>query len=298
MAKAQEIKHQIKAVANIQRITKTMQMIATARFQATLRMVTQSQAYAQKIGELVGELASTLGGNPLESVQHPLLRSGSVGEGRNLLLVITSQRGLCGGYNANVLRMAMAFLKDRKGAPVDLEVVGKKGVAYFRFNRVGVAVYHSQFSDKPAYQDVEQLAQRYMEAYIDGKYSAVHVAYMAFKTVGRQLPCVEQLLPLADPTAGQAGVPDQRKEQASYDFSPNPKVLLTELLPVTVKTQLFQRFNEAVLGEHIARMVAMKNATDSASKMSKQLKLRFNRARQAAITTELSEIIAGSAGLA
>jgi F-type H+-transporting ATPase subunit gamma len=109
---------------------------------------------------------------------------------------------------------------------------------------------------------------------------------------------VEQLLPLADPTVGQTGLLERRKARVEYDFSPDPKTLLAELLPVTVKTQLFQRFNEAVLGEHIARMVAMKNATDSAGKMSKQLKLRFNRARQAAITTELSEIIGGSAGLA
>ena len=298
MANTREIKRRIKAVANIQRITKTMQMIATARFQATLRMVTQSQAYAQKIGELVGELALTLGGNQAQSIQHPLLRRGGTGGGRQLVLVITSQRGLCGGYNASVLRAAMAFLKQHDAQPIDLEVVGKKGIAYFRFNRVGVAVYHSQFTDKPAYQDVEQLAQRYMDAYTQGTYEAVRVAYMAFKTVGQQEPRVEQLLPLADPTAGQIGVSDRRRASVEYDFSPDPKTLLAELLPVTVKTQLFQRFNEAVLGEHIARMVAMKNATDSAGKMSKQLKLRFNRARQAAITTELSEIIGGSLGLA
>ncbi len=299
MAKTRQIKRRIKAVSNIERITKTMQMIATARFQAALRCVTQSQAYAQKIGELVGELASALGGGDGAQVSHPLLRTSSSEGGRQLLLVITSQRGLCGGYNANVLRAAMAFLRRHDQGSVDLEVVGKKGVAFFRFNQVPVATNHSQFTDKPQFDQVEQLAKHYMDAFIDGTYDAVHVAYMTFQSVARQSAAVEPLLPLSDPSAA-AGAPGSPKVPApivDYDFSPDPKTLLDALLPVTVKTQLFQRFNEAILGEHIARMIAMKNATDSAGKMRKQLNLKFNRARQAAITTELSEIISGSAAL-
>ena len=274
MAKTREIKRRMKAVGNIERITKTMQMIATARFQAALRVVTQSKAYAQKIRELVGELAAAQGGDE-GSVAHPLLRCAEAPQ-RHLLLVLTSQRGLCGAYNANVLRAAMAFRKDQKADKVDLEVVGKKGVAYFQFNAVPIAQHHDHIGDKPQFADVEALATRYIEAFTEGDYDGVHVAYMGFETVARQ----------SGPHVS-----------VDYDYSPDPESLLNELLPTTVKTQLFQCFNEAALGEHVARMVAMKNATDSAGKMKRELSLRFNRARQASITTELTEIISGAQSL-
>ncbi len=294
MAKTREIKGRIKAVSNIQRITKTMQMIATARFQASQKRATAAKPFTQKIAELVGELASTAG-----NLSHPLLRKPQPAVGRDLLLVITSNRGLCGGYNANVLRTAMAWIRETPGRNVDLEVVGRKGLGYFRFARVPVTTFHSQFTDKPAFDEVERLAARYMDEFIAGKYDSVNVAYMSFQSASRQTPVVLNLLPLQDPTAEQGSAEAQAAtaETIDYDFSPTPDELLAELLPMTVKTQLFQCFNEAVVGEQIARMVAMKAATDSAGKMRKDLVRRFNRARQAAITTELSEIIAGSAAL-
>ena len=294
MAKTREIRRRIKAVGNIQRITKTMQMIATARFQVALNVVTRSRAYATKIGELVGELVPSLGGR----LDHPLLRHPEDEGGRVLLLVITSQRGLCGAFNANVLRQAMAFLRQHQGRGVDVEVVGKKGVAFLRFNGVPVAAVHGHITDRPAYADVEQLAERYIDRFSDGTYNGVYIASATFQTMARQTPGIGALLPLASPASSDPKTPGGAQAGVEYDFSPDPEALLNELLPITVKTQLFQRFNEAALSEHIARMIAMKNATDSAGKMSKQLKLRFNRARQAAITTELSEIIGGSAALA
>lgn len=295
MAKTREIKRRMKAVGNIERITKTMQMIATARFQAALRVVTQSKAYAQKIRELVGELAAAQGGDE-GSVAHPLLRCAEAPQ-RHLLLVLTSQRGLCGAYNANVLRGAMTFRKDQKADKVDLEVVGKKGVAYFQFNAVPIAQHHDHIGDKPQFADVEALATRYIEAFTEGDYDGVHVAYMGFETVARQSPRVQTILPLADPAASPQAGPSGPHVSVDYDYSPDPESLLNELLPTTVKTQLFQCFNEAALGEHVARMVAMKNATDSAGKMKRELSLRFNRARQASITTELTEIISGAQSL-
>jgi len=299
MAKTRQINRRLKAVGNIERITKTMQMIATARFQAALRVVTQSREYAQSITELVGELASAMpAGDDGAPLAHSLLRRAGGDHGRELLLVLTSQRGLCGAYNASVLRMAMAFLSKHSHRQIDLEVVGKKGMAYFRFNRIPVAIYHSQIADKPTYEDVEHLAQRYMAAFAAGTYDVVRVACMTFRTVAQQAPRIQRLLPLAYPTTSQRSEPQQRTAMVYYDFSPAPQTLLAELLPITVKTELFQCFNESVLSEHIARKVAMKNATDSGAKMGKQLKLRFNRARQTAITTELSEIIGGSDGVA
>ena len=295
--KTREIKGRIKAVANIQRITKTMQMIATARFQSALKRATSAKPYTAKIAELVAEVASAAGG---ESDPHPLLRrvAPGSGNGRELILVITSNRGLAGAYNANVLRQTAAYMRENPNKQIDLEVVGKKGQAFFRFSGKAVSKFHSTLSETPSYEEVELIADAYMAKFTDGTYDAVHVAYMGFETISRQKPTIATLLPLEAPAAepGEGGKASAGYN-AQYEFSPNPKDLLDELLPATVKARLLQAFNEASLGEHIARMVAMKAATDAAGKMGKGLKRDFNRARQAAITTELSEIIAGAAAL-
>ncbi len=300
MGKTREIKNRMKAVANIRRITKTMQMIATAKFQASQRRATEAQAYTRKIAELVGELSAAGG-----SVEHALLKAPAQAVGKRLVLVITSNRGLCGGYNANVLRTAMSKMREHAGQKVDLEVVGKKAMAYFKFAGVQTAAFHSHFTDKPEYLEVERLAGGYIKAFTEGVYDAVEVVYMAFHSAGRQSPVALTLLPMQrvsgqdKPTSGKTSdAISGAGGEAIYDFSPKPEELLNELLPITVKTQLFQCFNEAAVSEHIARMVAMKSATDSAGKMGKDLTRQYNRARQAAITTELSEIIAGSAALA
>ncbi len=298
MAKAREIKGRLKAVGNIERITKTMQMIATARFQATLIAATQSQAYTRKIAELVSDLTTASANDNQTNVAHPLLRRPS-GTGKEVLLVLTSNRGLCGGYNASILRTARAFLRKQTEGSVDIEVVGKKGNAYFKFARTEVRKTHTQFGDKPDYPQVEQLAEQYIEQFIADKYDSVSVAYMTFQSVGRQTPNVLTLLPLNQTSQERAANESQEDHASStqYEYSPSPTELLEELLPITVKTALFQCFNEALVSEHIARMVAMKNATDAAGKMNKELTRKFNRARQAAITTELSEIISGAAAL-
>lgn len=297
MAKTRDIKSRIKAVGNIKRITKTMQMIATAKFQSAQKRALAAQAYTRKIAELVGELGSAGG-----AAKHPLLRAPARPTGRHLLLVLTSNRGLCGGYNAGVLRAATAFRKQDSGRKTDLEVVGKKGMNYFRFTGVGVSQFHSQFTDTPSLEAVEQLADRYMKSFTEGRYDGVWVAYMAFHSAARQSPAVLPLLPLKGlteprPADTKQAVPAKPVAQVMYDFSPGPAELLEELLPIAVRNQLRQCFNEAAVGEHVARMIAMKSATDSAGKMGKELTRKYNRARQAAITTELSEIIAGSAAL-
>ncbi len=293
-----EIKGRIKAVGNIQRITKTMQMISTARFQAMQKRATEAQAYTQRISEIVSELAANLG--ETGEVSHPLLSSPSPATGKELILVISSNRGLCGGYNANLLRTATQEIK--AGKDVTLEVVGKKASGYFKFTHVPVDTFHSHIDDKPEYVDIDRLAEGYMHAFREGKYDAVKIIYTAFVTMSRQEPRVLQLLPMEPPKAdaGEAkasGAASGGGPLTVYDFSPDPEELLGELLPITVKTSLFQCFNEATVSEQLARMVAMKAATDAAGKMQKNLKRKFNRARQASITTELSEIIAGAAAL-
>jgi F-type H+-transporting ATPase subunit gamma len=297
MARTREIKGRIKAVGNIQRITKTMQMIATARFQAAQRRAVASQPYTRRIAALVQELAASLDGDT--QITHPLMQAPTPASGRRLVLVITSNRGLCGGYNASLLRTAAQALRGQAGQETVLEVVGKKGTAYFKFSGRPVAAFHSQFADKPAYEEVEKLALRYMDEFTRGRFDAVQVVYMSFLSMARQAPAVLTLLPLRGLAAGQTpAAKEPAKSKPIYDFTPGAKELLDELLPVTVKTQLFQCFNEAAVGEQIARMVAMKSATDAAGKMKKLLTRKYNRARQTAITTELTEIIGGAAGLA
>jgi F-type H+-transporting ATPase subunit gamma len=296
MAGTRDIKGRIKAVGNIERITRTMQLIATARFQSMQKRATEAQAYTQRISEVVSELAANLG--ETGEVSNPLLSSPKPAAGKHLVLVISSNRGLCGGYNANLLRTAMAEIKG--GDSVDLEVVGKKGSGFFKFAEIPVDAFHGHIADKPEYADVERLAENYMQAFTEGKYDSVKVIYTAFVSMSKQQPKVLQLLPLEPPVAAEGGSGGKAKDAGPltvYDFSPDPEELLGELLPITVKTNLFQCFNEATVSEQLMRMVAMKAATDAAGKMQKGLKRKFNRARQSSITTELSEIIAGAAAL-
>ncbi len=294
MAKTREIKGRMKAVSNIKRITRTMQLIATARFQAALKRATAAKPYTEKIAELVGELAGAGG-----SIKHALLETPEESTGKELVLILTADRGLCGGYNANILRTASQYLKANTDKQIDIEMVGKKGVGYCKFNNIELQQVHTQFGDKPVYEDVEALANNYMERFTAGEYDSVKVVFMQFETIARQKPVVLPLLPLQPPNVEEANgsAKGKAKGEVDYDFSPDAEQLLGKLLPATVRTELFQCFNDAVVGEQVARMVAMKSATDAAGKMGKSLTRQFNRARQTAITTELTEIIGGSAAL-
>jgi len=290
MAQLRELKGRIKAVGNIKRITRTMQMIATAKFQAAVRRATETKPYTEKVAELVGELAAAAGSSGLD---HPLLQAPDPATGRELLLVLTSNRGLCGAYNANVLRLADRQLTDNPQTTYDLHAVGKKAVGFFRFAGREMAARYTEFGDAPEYAQVDEMASAFMRQFEQGQYDAVRICYMKFISNSKQEPVVEQLLPLERPEAAEHAQGDG----AVYDFSPEPAELLAELLPITVKTRLFQAFSDASVSEHVARMVAMKAATDNADEMGRTLKRSFNRARQAQITTELSEIVSGAAAL-
>lgn len=289
MAQIREIKKRIKAVANIRRITRTMQMIATSKFARAQQRAEGTKPYTEGVFELVQELAATAG-----NVNHPLIDGpAKLEEGAGeVTLILTSDRGLCGPYNGSVLRSAMAELRSRETPGRVVELVGKKGVSFLRFNGVQVARHHAQFGDKPEFEEVQRLAQEYIDQFIAGRITGVRVIYMRYVSVGRQTPETLQLLPLKPPAIAQTG-----GITAQYEFSPPAEELLDTLLPQAVKATLFQCFNDAVVSEHIARMVAMKAATDNAGKMGKALTRQYNRARQAQITTELTEIISGAAAL-
>ncbi|MBL8874250.1 MAG: ATP synthase F1 subunit gamma [Phycisphaerae bacterium] len=296
MGKTREIKKRIKAVGNIRRITKTMQMIATAKFSAAQQRSVSSRPYTDALFELVASLAKGL-----TDIKHPLLTSGPAKPGaKPLLLVLTSDRGLCGPYNGSILRTGMHFVRENPASRAGfIELVGKKGAGFLKYNKIPVSQQHNQFGDKPTYEKVEELAQNYIDRFTSGEVSSVHVIYMKFVSAGKQIPTVMQLLPFKADEAEKKSAAAETKSGATtqYEFSPSAEELLGELLPSAVKAVLFQAFNDAIVSEQVARMVAMKAATDNAGKMGKRLTRVFNRARQAQITTELTEIVAGAAAL-
>ncbi len=292
MAQARELKKRMKAVSNIMRITRTMQMIATSKFAKAQGRATQSKPYSEGIFELVTELANRAG-----NIDHPLV-SGPTGgfptTAKPLVLVITSDRGLCGPYNGSIIRTAMRHLREVGIDNCIVEVAGRKGAGFFKFSGTSIGRL-VQIGDTPGVEDVHHLANDYMRRFTAGEISSVHVVYMNFLTVSRQKPEALQLLPLKPPSS--EGDTQSTGPAVEYEFSPPAEELLADLLPVTVRTTLFQAFLDAVVSEHIARMVAMKAATDNATKMGKALSRQFNRARQSQITTELTEIISGAAAL-
>ncbi len=305
MAKTREIKKRIKAVGNIRRITKTMQMIATSKFAKAQQAAVAGRPYAETLFHLVADLSGAV-----RDVSHPLLGTGrGQATGRPLTLILTSDRGLCGAYNSNVLRAAMAFLRANPAARDGrIELVGRKGAGFLKFQGVHVARQHT-FGDRPAYDAVKALADDYMRLFTAGEISAVRIVYMKYFSAGKQAPTVTQLLPFdaesmseaarSQAVSRQAALADEAAKPITsiYEFSPGATELLGELLPAAVRAVLFQIFNDAVVSEHVARMVAMKSATDNAGKAGKALSRRYNRARQAQITTELTEIISGAQAL-
>jgi F-type H+-transporting ATPase subunit gamma len=290
MGKSREIKKRMKAVGNIKRITRTMQMIATSKFAKAQQASVASKPYTQALFGLVGQLNAAGVGEG-----HPLL-SQTKSDAPELTLVISADRGLCGPYNGSIVRTALAHLRNNTNAASGpIEVVGKKGANTLKFNGYTGFTHHTHIGDKPRYEDIERMAQSFIDAFTAGKVSAVRVIYMRYISAGRQVPEVLQLLPFAPPA--QAEEATGTGMQDVYEFSPDADELLNSILPAAVKAVLFQSFNDAIVSEHIARMVAMKAATDNAGKMGNALRRQFNRARQAQITTELTEIISGAAAL-
>ena len=287
-----------KAIRNIRKITKTMELIATARFKKALDRATEADAYTRKIAELAADLTQSAG-----EVSHPLL-SVRAETKKTLVLVLTANRGLCGGYNGGVLRAAMGQVREMRGANAafDLEVSGKRGQAFFKFQRVPVVTGYTHFEDKPQFDEVDVLAQKFIDLYTSGAVDRVVVVYQKFYSVSKQSPVVETLLPLSAVTVettkkGPAAAEQTAGPKASYDFYPDAAGILNELVPVAFKVRLFKCFLDAAVGEQIARRVAMKAATENAGDLIKEVSRLYNRTRQANITKEISELIAGSEAL-
>lgn len=287
MAKTRAIVKRRKAIRNIRKITRTMELIATARFKKAMDRAVQAEAYTRKVAELVADLSRSG-----SAAQHPLLVEREKVE-NSLLLVLTSNRGLCGGYNGNVLRIATRKYEElASSSSVDLEVSGKRGLAFLKYRGIGIGKTYLNFEDKPTYDEVEVLANRYLELFLTKKIDRLDVAYTRFVSIGRQVAEVQTLLPMSAPVDEEAvAQPVTREAGVDYDFMPSAQDILNEIVPESFKIRLFKCFLDAAVSEQIARMVAMKGATENASSLIKSLTLKYNRARQSQITSELSEII-------
>jgi F-type H+-transporting ATPase subunit gamma len=305
MAKARAIIKRRKAVDNIRKITRTMELIATNRFRKALNRATEAEAYTRKIAELVADLGETSG-----DLKHPLLTRHDPIK-RALLLVITSNRGLAGGYNGNVLRATMLRHHDNQtdGIETSFEVAGKRGIGFFRFRKLVADATYTQFEDRPQFHEIEVLAEKYIKLYVQGTIDRLDVAYTQFISSSRQVATVQTLLPITTADIGKttpsvrqassataaASAPATKGQPVPYEFLPDAASILEEIVPVSFKVRLFKCFLDAAVSEQIARMVAMGGATKNADDLVKLLTRQYNRARQNQITRELADIV-GAAG--
>jgi F-type H+-transporting ATPase subunit gamma len=295
MAKARAIVKRRKAVQNICKITRTMQLIATARYQQAYNRAMRTHPYTAGISHMAEQLSQGAG-----DIEHPLLRENTE-SGRCVLLVLTSNRGLCGGYNSSLLREAVGQIKslEHEGMQVDAHVFGKKGINYFKFLNRPIARQDTRFEDKPLFNQVEPIASELIEAYERKQLDAVYVTYMQFVSAATQRVNTVKLLPIQPPESEEEleEPPVETPQPVAYEFNPPEEQLLGELLPEVVKVRLFQCFIDAAVSEQVARMVAMKSATDAANDMIKTLTQQYNRARQTQITMELLDIVGGAEAL-
>lgn len=281
-----------KAVRNIRKITRTMELIATARFKKALDRATEADAYTRKIAELAADLSKNAG-----EVSHPLLVTRPVK--KSLLLVITANRGLCGGYNGSIIREGMHTVRGYRdaGTPFDLETAGKRGIAFFKFQGIPRVAEYTNFNEKPTFAEVDVLANRYIDLFTSGQIDEVKVVYMKFINAARQQVAVETLLPLSSVSVEAKKSAEPAGPKVEYEFLPDASGILEELVPAALKVRLFKMFLDAAVSEQIARRVAMKAATENAGDLIKEITRVYNRNRQANITKEISELIAGSEAL-
>ena len=282
MASLKSIKKRIMSVKNTRQITKTMKMVSAAKLRRAQESVLAARPYAQKLIQVQQSLICSS-----DSASHPLLENRA--GGRLLLLVFTSDRGLCGGFNSNLCKAGERYLKELQGVYEQVSVmsVGRKGYEFFK-NRHTIHKNFSNVISKPNYQTAALLAQDVIDGFLEGAYDRVEMLYNSFRTAMSQDITFQPLLPV---------VPDACSlddKQVEYIYEPSQAELLAEILPKNIEVQIFRAMLESVAGEHGARMTAMDSASKNANEMISKLTLQYNRARQAAITTELTEIISGS----
>ena len=289
MANIRALDKRRKSIRNIRKITRTMELIATARFKKAMDRAAAANDYTQRITQIVKDLAAA----GLE-VSHPLLAERPEVKSSTMLM-LTSNRGLCGGYNGAVIRAAMLRRAELAGQQ-KFEISGKRGISAMKFRNVSVDATYTQFEDRPAFEEVAVIADRLMEEFISGRMDRLEVVYTKFVSISKQIAVSETLLPFSQPaevTPAEGNAAGGGGGNADYEFLPSAGSILEEVVPASFRVKLFKCFLDAAVSEQIARMVAMKSATENAGDIIKQLSRTYNRARQSRITQEIMEIIGG-----
>jgi F-type H+-transporting ATPase subunit gamma len=287
MPSTREIRRRIRSVGNMSQITRAMEMVSAAKMRKAQARVTASRPYSEQLRQIMSDLA-TQQPDPEQLQQFPLLQKRPV---QNVdLIVVTPDRGLTGALNANILRRATRFVLEEAGAPVRIIAVGKKARDFFVRTKQEVIAEFTGLGDSVTLDDVRIIADIAIGEFSTGRVDAVYVVYARFVNTLVQRPEVLQILPVEPPEA-QARYTD-------YIFEPSPADVLNSLLPRYVEVQLYQAILEGTASEHSARMVAMRNATENAKEIQQDLTLSYNKARQAQITREVSEIAAGANAMA
>ena len=286
MATLRDLKRQIKSVKNIAKVTEALQTVSAVKFRKAEARVKRARPYAENMEQMMRDVARhARGGSPL-----------LVGREGNRVAVasITADRGLAGGFNAQVLRRTWQFRRERDGGEFVQVASGRKAVAFFRFRRIDPVEVYTGFSDSPTYEKAREIGQALTRLFEDEEADEVYLVYNRFESALTQRPVITRLLPVA---------PEEDEEQQEdtsgtfLEYIPDADTILRKLVPRYVETMVWQALLESAAGEHGARMTAMKNATDNANELAKDLTLAMNKARQAQITREISEIAAGAEAL-
>lgn len=287
MPSTREIRRRIRSVGNMQQITRAMEMVSAAKMRKAQQRVTASRPYSDQLRQIMSDLA-TQQPDPEQLAQFPLLQKRPI---RNVeLIVITPDRGLTGALNTNILRRGSRYILEEAGASVQVIAAGKKARDYFVRTRQNVQAEFIGLGDNVTLADVRPIADIAIDDFVSGKVDAVFVVYSRFINTLVQRPEVVQILPVEPPPAHEG--------YSDYIFEPSPEEVLNNLLPRYVEVLLYQAVLEGAASEHSARMVAMRSASDNAKEVQQELSLSYNKARQAQITREVSEIAAGANAMA
>ena len=284
MANLKEIRNRISSVGSTMQITSAMKMVSAAKLKRAQDAILQMRPYANKLTDLLVNLSSSL--DSAEGGEFSTER-----EMKNILLIpITSNRGLCGGFNANIIKQTLSLINDFENKKISILSIGKKSSEYFKNNNYNINSTHDEVFNDLNYESIAQISQQVMEMYLEEKFDKVILIYNQFKNAATQNVMSENYLPVESPH-------DENSSIGDYIFEPNKKEIIEELIPKSLKTQLFKAVLDSHASEHGARMTAMHKATDNASELKKDLTLLYNKARQAAITAEILEIVGGAEAL-
>lgn len=304
MANSRDLKNRIKSVKNTQKITRTMELVATAKAKVATNRIERAIPYFEALTEIATQ-ARGAGGAEM-NVSHPLLEDKNREIKSVLLLVIVANRGLCGGYNSSVLRLARDRRRElqAEGKTVHLIPSGGKAFTWLRYQGIDFEKGYRQFEDKPEFAETEEVTSRLMKRFLstgEDRVDRVEVIYTHFVSAGRQEARFATLLPLAAPNQEESASKEQESQPESQDstwiIEPDPQAILGAIFPLKVKLELFRCYLSAAASEQIARRVAMKNATENSRDLGRNLRMQYNRMRQAQITTEILEIMGGAEAL-